>query len=106
MPKISTEKRNKEISIRVNESEWVELKKRTQGKPTAAWLRDLGLGVKPVRAGDPELIRTLGRIGSNLNQITRHVNIDKELDKNVLEQVKGIRDSITALLDDHLRGEP
>ena len=105
MPKISGDKRNKEISIRVTEKELAELKRRKQEKTTAAWLRDLGLGVTPMEPVDPDLIRTLGRIGSNLNQLTRHATIDKELDQNVLEQIKSIRASITALLDEHLRGE-
>ena len=58
-----------------------------------------------MKPADPQLVRALGRIGSNLNQVTKHVNIDKTLDENVLEQIKDIRASIDALLDEHLRGE-
>ena len=105
MPQISGQKRTKEIAIRVTDNELRELKKRQQGKTMAGWMRDLGLGVTPMKPADPELVRALGRIGSNLNQVTKHVNIDKALDENVLEQIKAIRVSIDALLNEHLRGE-
>lgn len=105
MPQISGQKRTKEIAIRVTEDELAELKKRQQGTTMAGWMRDLGLGVTPMKPADPELVRALGRIGSNLNQLTKHVNINKQVDENVLEQIKVIRASIDALLDEHLRGE-
>ena len=105
MPQISGQKRTKEIAIRVTEDELAELKKRQQGTTMAGWMRDLGLGVTPMKPADPELVRALGRIGSNLNQVTKHVNIDKQLDRSVLEQIKAIRASIDALLDEHFRGE-
>ncbi|GAF60101.1 hypothetical protein JCM18902_3006 [Psychrobacter sp. JCM 18902] len=106
MPQISGQKRTKEIAIRVSEDELAELKKRQQGTTMAGWMRDLGLGVTPMKPADPELVRALGRIGSNLNQVTKHVNIDKSIDESVLEQIKAIRATINALLDNHLRGEP
>lgn len=105
MPPISGQKRTKEIAIRVTDNELRELKKRQQGTTMAGWMRDLGLGVTPMKPADPQLVRALGRIGSNLNQVTKHVNIDKTLDESVLEQIKAIRASIDALLDEHLRGE-
>jgi len=105
MPPISGQKRTKEIAIRVTDNELRELKKRQQGTTMAGWMRDLGLAVTPMKPADPELVRALGRIGSNLNQVTKHVNIDKQLDGNVLEQIKAIRTSIDALLNEHLRGE-
>ena len=98
-------KRNKEIAIRVNEYELAEIKKRNRENTVASWLRGLALGVTPVKPVDPELVRQLGRIGSNLNQVTKHVNINKQVDENVLEQITAIRSLINALLDEHLRGE-
>ncbi|MGO2735217.1 MULTISPECIES: plasmid mobilization protein [Psychrobacter] len=105
MPPISGKKRTKEIAIRVTEDELAALKKRQQGTTMAGWMRDLGLGVTPMKPADPELVRALGRIGSNLNQLTKHVNINEQVDANVLEQIKAIRTSIDALLNEHLRGE-
>jgi len=37
-------KRTREISIRVNDYELAELKKRNRGSTVASWLRDLALG--------------------------------------------------------------
>lgn len=105
MPKISRDKRDKEITIRVSEDELTELKKRQQGTTMAGWMRSLGLGVTPMKPADPDLVRSLGRIGSNLNQLTKHANTNKALDQSILDQISAIRASISALLDDNLRGE-
>ncbi len=105
MPKISRDKRDKEITIRVSKDELTKLKKRQQGTTMAGWMRDLGLGVTPMKPADPELVRTLGRIGSNLNQLTKHANTNKALDQGILDQISAIRASINALIDDNLRGE-
>ena len=105
MPKISRDKRDKEITIRVSEDELTELKKRQQGTTMAGWMRGLGLGVTPMKPADPELVRTLGRIGSNLNQLTKHANTNKAFDQSILDQISAIKASIDALLDDNLRGE-
>ena len=106
MSKKNDKKRTREISVRVNDEELAQLKKRQQGTTMAGWMRDLALGVSPIKQADPELVRALGRIGSNLNQTAKHVNINKELDQNVLEQIEVIRGLISELLDDNLRGEP
>ena len=105
MPKIRRDKRDVEITIRVNEEELAELKKRQQGTTMAGWMRGLGLGVTPMKPADPELVRTLGRIGSNLNQLTKHANTNKALDQGIFDQISAIRASIDALLDDNLRDE-
>ena len=105
MPKISRDKRDKEITIRVSEDELTELKKRQQGTTMAGWMRGLGLGVTPMKPADPDLVRSLGRIGSNLNQLTKHANTNKALDQSILDQITAIRASINALLDEHLGGE-
>lgn len=105
MSYIRNEKRTREISVRVNDEELAQLKKRQQGTTMAGWMRGLGLGVTPMKPADPELVRTLGRIGSNLNQLTKHANTNKALDQGILDQISAIRASIDALLDDNLRGE-
>ena len=106
MSKADDLKRTKEISVRVNDEELAQLKKRQQGTTMARWLRDLGLGVSPIKQADPELVRALGRIGSNLNQTAKHANINKELDQNVLKEIEVIRGLIGKLLDDNLRSTP
>ena len=92
-------KRTREISIRVNDYELAELKKRNRGSTVASWLRDLALGVTPVKPVDPDLVRQLGRIGSNLNQLTRHVNTEKQVDAQVLHEIKAIREQMHLLIE-------
>ena len=105
MPQISSKKRTKEIAIRVTEDELAKLKKRQQGTTMAGWMRDLGLGVTPMKPADPELVRSLGRIGSNLNQVAKYVNTDKKIDENVFGQIQAIKAAIDILLNEHLRGK-
>ncbi len=86
MPRIKGTKRTLEVKIRLTETEWNELQQR-KTKSLAGWLRDLGLGAVPIRQADPELIRQIARIGSNLNQIARHANTEKQLDNQVLQEL-------------------
>lgn len=86
MPKIKGAKRTLEVKIRLTETEWNELQQR-KTKSLAGWLRELGLGAVPIRQADPDLIRHLARIGSNLNQIARHANTQKQLDSQVLNEL-------------------
>lgn len=94
MPRIKGTKRTLEVKIRLTETEWNELQQR-KTKSLAGWLRDLGLGAVPIRQADPDLIRHLARIGSNLNQIARHANTEKQLDVQVLQELA----KANALLD-------
>ena len=86
MPRIKGDKRTLEVKIRLTETEWNELQQR-KTKSLAGWLRDLGLGAMPIRQADPDLIRHIARIGSNLNQIARHANTEKQLDIQVLQEL-------------------
>ena len=99
-------KRLREITIRVTEDELQQLHARKTDSTLAGWMRNLGLGVTPIKQADPELVRALGRIGSNLNQTAKHANINKELDQNVLKEVEVMRGLISELLNDNLRGTP
>lgn len=99
-------KRTREISIRVTDGELQELHERKTDTTLAGWMRNLCLGVTPIKQADPELVRALGRIGSNLNQTAKHANITKALDQNVLKEIEVIRGLIGKLLDDNLRDTP
>lgn len=98
------EKRIREISIRVTDNELQKLHNRKTDKTLAGWLRSLGLGVTPIKQADPNLIRALGRIGSNLNQIAKHANTHNELDQNVLTEISIIREVLTNLIEKNLQG--
>ncbi|WP_198331078.1 plasmid mobilization protein [Psychrobacter cibarius] len=98
-------KRSREITIRVTDDELQKLHERKTDATLAGWMRNLGLGVTPVKQVDPELVRALGRIGSNLNQTTRHANINKELDRKVLAEITAIREVIADLVKKNLKDD-
>lgn len=94
--------RTTELTIRVNESEYQQIKNRQTGKTFAGWLRQVALGIVPTYQADADLVRSLGRIGSNLNQLTKHANIQKELDQNVLNEITAIRVLMHKLIDQNI----
>lgn len=75
------EKRSIKLTIRLSQSEYEKIQEKCEGQ-MAVWLRDLALDQhqekpkKIVQAADPDLLRHLARIGNNLNQIARAVNMD------------------------------
>lgn len=101
MPQIKGSKRKKEIKIRVTDDELEQLNERKTQKSLAPWLRDIALGAAPIVRADPDLVRELGRIGSNLNQIAKHANMNKELDTHVLQSVARIELMIKTVIEDN-----
>lgn len=105
MPDNRPIKRNHEITIRVNSEELQRLHDNKTGVTLAGWLRNLGLGVTPIKHADPKLVLALGRMGSNLNQIAKHANIHNQLDQNILSEVSAIREILTNLVHQNLKDE-
>lgn len=96
-------KRSREITIRVTDDELQKLHDRKADVTLAGWLRSLGLGVTPIKQADPNLVRALGRMGSNLNQIAKHANTHNELDQNVLTEISALREIMTDLIYQNLK---
>lgn len=96
MPVIKGEKRNQSIKIRVTQAEKDRLNELKTQSELAAWMRELGLRAKPIKRADPNLVRAIGRIGSNLNQVAKHANSNNQLDGNVLASINRIE---TLLID-------
>lgn len=96
------EQRKIELTLRVNAYEHELIKKRQTEKTMSRWLRNLALKSTPIAIADPNLIRQIGRIGSNLNQITKHANTDKQLDKQVLNEITAIRKLMHELINQNL----
>lgn len=99
------EKREREISIRVTDDELQKLHDRKTDVTLAGWMRNLGLGITPIKQADPNLVRSLGRIGSNLNQIAKHANTHNELDQKVLAEISAIRKVLGDLIEQNLKGD-
>lgn len=87
-------KRTKKIEIRVSETEYEQLLERKTKTRLAEWIREtcleskLNKKAKPIPKIDPTLLVALSKIGSNLNQIARHLNTDKIL--SAQEKVKAL----------------
>lgn len=94
--------RLKTIKIRFNESEWEQVTKRQTGKTFAGWLRQVALAHVPIHQADTDLVRNIGRIGSNLNQVAKYANTQKSLDQNVLNEVVAIRLMLKQLIDQNI----
>lgn len=100
------DKRTKEIKIRLTEDEHQALLKRIEGNQLATWIRKTVLSqkiAKPYKKSDPELLRSLGRIGGNLNQLAKQANtLDKHTDKlRVFAQLAVIREQLNEVLSRH-----
>lgn len=104
---MTTEKRLKEIKIRVTEREYQSLLARKTKTRLAEWLRELALDQAPKtqsRTVNPAILYELNRIGVNLNQITRLCHNQKpNIDlvsiatslKNIEKNLNMIREKIT-----------
>ena len=96
MPVIKGEKREQSIKIRVTQDEKDKLNKLKTQEELAAWMRELALNQKQIKRADPNLVRAIGRIGSNLNQIAKHANTNKQLDNEILLSINRVE---TLLID-------
>lgn len=94
--------RSKSIKVRLNEHELEQVMKRQSGNTTAGWLRQVALGIVPIHQADADLVRNIGRIGSNLNQLARYVNTEKSLDQNVLNEITAIRLMMHKLIEQNI----
>lgn len=47
---------------------------------------------------DPNLLREINKIGNNINQISKYLNIKKEIDYNILESLEKIEQYIKTLI--------
>ena len=109
MPKIKHEKRKKMIRIRVSDEEKNAMNERKTQKSLATWLRNLALDTvpapmpitktSPIKRADPNLVRAIGRIGSNLNQIAKYANTNKQLDDKVLSSITRIETLLISIIN-------
>lgn len=101
--------RDKKVQIRMSADEKALILERAQGADISTFLRDLGLGHKPkipekkprvvIHSADPELVREVAKIGNNINQIAKHLNLTKELDVNAFTEILKIKADLDAELD-------
>ena len=103
-PKV-LEKRQKEIKVRLTESEHQALLERMTGGELATWIRNTCLDEQPnkkrnSKGADPQILAALGRIGGNLNQIARQVNtVQSDIEKiRAFAELASIREQLQRIL--------
>lgn len=100
--------RNKFVKIRVTDEELAEFKKRAGQCDVSTYVRHLVLGqplpkLKPKTRSkavvvDSNLVHEVSRIGNNVNQIARHVNSSKEIDRDVLVALLSLQNSLDGMI--------
>lgn len=101
--------KDKKVQIRMTADEKSLILERAQGADISTFLRDLGLGYEPkipeqkpkvvIHSADPELVKEVAKIGNNINQIAKHLNITKELDRNAFTEILKIKADLDAELE-------
>lgn len=102
-------KRIKSITVWLTEDEYQELHSKKTGARIGAWAREVCLGVeskkRKYKAVDPQLLRELGKVGGNINQIAKQVNTDAlggKIDRlRLLSELIVIREQLDELLKRH-----
>lgn len=92
--------RDKKVQIRMNADEKALILERAQGADISTFLRELGLGHEPkvpdekpkviIHSADPDLVRHVAKIGNNINQIAKNLNLTNELDLAVFTEIQTI----------------
>lgn len=100
-------KRTKSITVWLTDAEYQELQDKKTNARIGAWVRDTCLGVKSKKRKykpvEPLLLRELGKIGGNLNQIAKHANtgaLGGKIDRlRLLGELAVIREQLDELLN-------
>jgi len=89
------------ISIRLNddEKEKLELNASLSDLKVSAYIRHIILNTKPpIHKFDKTMVIQVAKIGNNLNQIAKHVNIGKAIDSVVLRQIIDVNKKLDDLI--------
>lgn len=102
-------KKTKSITVWLTDAEYQELHNKKTGSRIGAWVRETCLGVeskkRKYKSADPQLLRALGKIGGNLNQIAKQANTDAlggKIDSlRLLSELIVIREQLDEILKRH-----
>lgn len=99
------------IRIRVTQDEKNRMNERKTQKSLATWLRNLALNTVPapmpltktlpIKRADPDLVRAIGRVGSNLNQVAKYANTNRQLDDKVLSSITRIETLLISIINEN-----
>jgi len=89
------------VSVRLSDSEKekLELNASLSGLKVSAYIRHIISNARPpIHKFDQTLVVQVAKIGNNLNQIAKHVNIGKAIDGVVLRQVIDVNKKLDDLI--------
>ena len=89
------------VSVRLSDSEKekLELNASLSGLKVSAYIRHIMSNARPpIHKFDQTLVVQVAKIGNNLNQIAKHVNIGKAIDSVVLRQIIDVNKKLDDLI--------
>ena len=89
------------VSVRLSnsEKEKLELNASLAGLKISAYIRHVISNTKPpIHRFDKTMVIQVAKIGNNLNQIAKHVNIGKAIDSVVLRQIIDVNKKLDDLM--------
>jgi len=89
------------VSVRLSDSEKekLELNASLSGLKVSAYIRHIISNARPpIHKFDQTLVVQVAKIGNNLNQIAKHVNIGKAIDGVVLRQIIDVNKKLDDLI--------
>lgn len=89
------------VSVRLSDSEKekLELNASLAGLKVSAYIRHIMSNARPpIHKFDQSLVVQVAKIGNNINQIAKHVNIDKVIDGIVLKQIIDVNKKLDDLM--------
>ena len=102
MPQTKKPLRKKVVKVRFNDDEYETLMTKKTRQQLAVFIREKSLlsadNLKVISV-EPELIRAVGKIGNNLNQLTKHINTKGEIHTQTANQIELMRIELKNLIE-------
>ena len=102
MPQTKKPLRKKVVKVRFNDDEYETLMTKKTRQQLAVFIREKALlsadNVKVISV-EPELIRAVGKIGNNLNQLTKFTHTQGEIQAQTANQIELMRIELKNLIE-------
>lgn len=102
MPQTKKPLRKKVVKVRFNDDEYETLMTKKTRQQLAVFIREKALlsadNVRVINV-DPALIRAVGKIGNNLNQLTKFTNTKAEIHAQTANQIELMRIELKNLIE-------
>lgn len=102
MPQTKKPLRKKVVKVRFNDDEYETLMTKKTRQQLAVFIREKALlsadNVRVINV-DPALIRAVGKIGNNLNQLTKFTNTQGEIHAQTANQIELMRIELKNLIE-------